>query len=658
MTILANQPPQRTGAVLGIAAILPDELLRSIFGYMSPTELADQTGTLLLKHLKSFQQIAGVSRRWRAVAKPLFYRVAVVVCGECVFRDSKARNKNDISHDSSSAGGDDGTKYSFSGMSIYRDGSIDHYTHYPTVRSNILLIRDIDQVNNLHELCITIQDVALPANRLLRILRDVGLGESVWPSVERLQFNIIDYYGDTQVWLDEDCQSEDMVALNNYLSCALPSLREISFQGTSARHQYGYIPINQLIVERLHGPNPLRTLHVDSGSVVEICHPQGKKQHAPIAIERLSLGCIHDMSELGFESVRASTLVELTLNDVPADGIWNYFVADGAPSSLDGKLVFSFLQVLQLGFDSPEDDDHLRRGSSSPLRNSPLDASAVVEDSRSYKRPTSLATPLFPVLTRLDISDFPGDYQQLLSLFAASPISKLALNDISFNIPDNLDLSQLTCLSSLNVRCIDDEMSFNDASYVAGCLSYMLATTGTRLVHLDIVIYVPDDFQFRINAPPTFTHNLGKLMLVDNIAIDDVKLLLVQLPNLRILHAFIHLKYLISSADELVEACRRADAVQPLMPLSTSLRSLIVCGRTSSIYNCREDPLVVATTKDGFNRAILLELICCLPSLVDLQLVCNSLDSVRESIDALVESGVASERIGHLRYLQPRALEH
>ncbi|KAJ2749387.1 hypothetical protein GGI19_005686, partial [Coemansia pectinata] len=269
-------------------------------------------------------------------------------------------------------------------MSIYRDGSIDHYTYCPTIRSNIRLIRDIDQVDKLHEMCIAIQDVALPANRLLRILKGMGFGESVWPSVERLQFNIIDYYGDTQVWLDEDCRPEDMEALNNCLSYALPSLCEIYFHGTSARHQYGHIPIEQLIVERLYGPTPLRALRVDSGSIAEIRHPQGKRQHTPIALERLALGCRHDVSELGIVSVLASTLVELTLNDAPADGIWNYFVADGEPSSLDGKLVFSRLQLLQLGFDSPDEDDYQGHGPSSPARNSSMDASAAVEDLRGY----------------------------------------------------------------------------------------------------------------------------------------------------------------------------------------------------------------------------------------------------------------------------------
>ncbi|KAJ1819365.1 hypothetical protein LPJ60_003803 [Coemansia sp. RSA 2675] len=143
-----------------------------------------------------------------------------------------------------------------------------------------------------------------------------------------------------------------------------------------------------------------------------------------------------------------------------------------------------------------------------------------------------------------------------------------------------------------------------------------------------------DEFRFRITAPPAFARNITSLKLDDHIAIDDVGLILQQLPNLIKLELGPRTQVPIYSEPELISALRTAEASHQLTPLSTSLKLLRVWRS---------------------ELCMLVELACRLPSLELLRVAVSPIEDIQDAVNLLVNSGIASELIGHLRKLQIRS---
>ncbi|KAJ2023819.1 hypothetical protein IWW57_003972, partial [Coemansia sp. S610] len=155
----------------------------------------------------------------------------------------------------------------------------------------------------------------------------------------------------------------------------------------------------------------------------------------------------------------------------------------------------------------------------------------------------------------------------------------------------SINLSQFRHLRSIEAQ-IEDELPDYCSTFINKWLSDMLATAGSQLEHLSIMLGAEDGFRLRITAPPAFARNITSLKLDDHIAIDDVGLILQQLPN--------------------------------LIRLELGPRMLV-------------------------------ELACRLPPLEILRVAVSPIEDIQDAVNLLVNSGIASELIGHLRKLQIRS---
>ncbi|KAJ2696806.1 hypothetical protein H4218_004387, partial [Coemansia sp. IMI 209128] len=213
------------------------------------------------------------------------------------------------------------------------------------------------------------------------------------------------------------------------------------------------------------------------------------------------------------------------------------------------------------------------------------------DDSSSYTTSSTFGRPQFPALTTLVVAYFPKSYNQFLTLFASSPITRFSVLGPSFNLPSSINLSQFRHLRSIEAQ-IEDELPDYCSTFINKWLSDMLATAGSQLEHLSIMLGAEDGFRLRITAPPAFARNITSLKLDDHIAIDDVGLILQQLPN--------------------------------LIRLELGPRMLV-------------------------------ELACRLPPLEILRVAVSPIEDIQDAVNLLVNSGIASELIGHLRKLQIRS---
>ncbi|KAJ2886842.1 hypothetical protein H4R27_000374 [Coemansia aciculifera] len=168
--------------------------------------------------------MASVSRQWRTVAMPLFYRTIIIDIDEAGFK-TRAR----------ASGGNRG------------------------VRTNSGLFLGTDFVNVVRDMQIVVKGQLQTAHQLTRVLRRTGLGGTVWHGIERVRIDISGCELGISFGRRENGQ-EAGNALNELLSLALPSLREIVLLGVGGRIYSTAAPIYQLVAGRLYGPKPLRSL--------------------------------------------------------------------------------------------------------------------------------------------------------------------------------------------------------------------------------------------------------------------------------------------------------------------------------------------------------------------------------------------------------------
>ncbi|KAJ2461028.1 hypothetical protein GGF42_000455 [Coemansia sp. RSA 2424] len=194
-----------------------DHILQLVFSYLSPVLRHACSAKELLTHWRSLQRVAAVNRQWRAAALPALYRAICVVIGDSQGMAASAS-----------------------------DGDI------IWLRSNISLFHAAGQTESAREVRIFVQGMGQTAGQLLRQLLLAGLGGGVvWPQVERLRIDMRDSSNETQTNAEGERGPEALQALNDFLSRALPSLREIDYDEYGSRATYHGVPIEQLIKERL-----------------------------------------------------------------------------------------------------------------------------------------------------------------------------------------------------------------------------------------------------------------------------------------------------------------------------------------------------------------------------------------------------------------------
>ncbi|KAJ2110094.1 hypothetical protein GGI16_000452 [Coemansia sp. S142-1] len=377
----------------------------------------------------------------------------------------------------------------------------------------------------------------------------------------------------------------------------------------------------------------------------------------PIVLERLTIYSPIAVGHRDLPLVMASTLVHLTLGEICVDWFWSSFVADGAPGSAGGSLVFSCLRSLNLTFPRPpREGGHQGDVTNFEVSRRPEGLIPDSEsESRSYTTSSTFGRPQFPVLTTLAVGFFPRNYGRLLSLFAASPITCLFICNSAFNMPSGINLSQFARLRSLEVE-LSGGLTERSSRHVNEWLSNIFAITGSRLECLDMKLSAVDGFQLRITTPPMFARNITSLKLDDHIAMHDVWLLLPQVPNLMRLEVGPRIQNPISSDSELIRALRNAEKAQQLTPVSTSVKLMRVWRSKYSIDRDQLNPRQSSSAYATFFRTMIVELVCRLPALEILRVAVSPLDGVQDFIQTLVDSGIASEHIGHLQRLQLRSV--
>ncbi|KAJ2058561.1 hypothetical protein GGI17_004973 [Coemansia sp. S146] len=582
-------------------------ILRLVFAYLSPKPLLGSFGTQMLEHLTGLQKVASVNHQWRSVALPMFYDVAAVVFVEPL---------------------------------VYTAGIGGHYFDDGEIKilPNVRLILDMGQVDNISEMRIVLQGVSLEVSELTHMLEYSGIEESVWANVERLQFDALQY---TSVYplKPKGRVSVDLDLLNKLLPQALLSLREISFGGFNTHNQYGGVPIKQLIVERLYGPTPLRVFKSESDYLLNLQNHDGQRSNTPLELERLCINC-KDPSPSSIENlpyVLASKLVELSFTSSSVDTTWNALMPD------DGRRGLVFLSLRSLNLTSTLIEALIRVLPLFNMHKPPL-----------YLSSMRFGKPHFPVLTSIDIRWFPQDLCRFLTLFAASPISKLTICGVKHCMPEQLILSQFRSLRSLSMLYYDDKL-IGGLGYADASLKRVFTTTTANLRHFMLATTTSGLIQSHIRAP-TFAKSLVTLTLGGCISLREVELLLPMFPNLQKLRLSAIICPPIPSSAMVVQECRALNTPRPLLSLNKSLRLL----RAEHLKHFTPIPDWKSTrgfpldkaTEELVYRGLLLKLVTRLPLLDTLQVSDIYLGAVEDCIHALAESDIAPQCVSHLQHLR------
>ncbi|KAJ2579665.1 hypothetical protein GGH95_002987, partial [Coemansia sp. RSA 1836] len=530
-----------------------DRILRLVFSYLTPVPRLACSTKELLTHWRSLQRVAAVSRQWRAVALPALYRTACVVIGDSQGVAASASGSNEI-----------------------------------RLRSNIDLLHAAGQADNAREVQIIVQGMGQTAGQLLRQLLLAGLsGGVVWPRVERLRIDMRDSGKEMQTNAEGENGPEALRTLNDFLSRALPSLREIEYYGDNAKAVYGCIPIEQLIKERLRGPVPLRVVRVKSD-----CWPKLTDDYEtgitalPIDIECMEIEGSDESYLMPVPTMVANSLVELTLLPVIYEFEWRLFEPEMDPNTPNPPLIFSSLKSLTLSIVDIGDELPYRTQDNGYRRFNTRDdweyeESSDNEDGELYFDDVqhSLCTrfenfpnyePELPVLSHLELRH---PAMSEFKKFADSPISLLVLCSSSYSFKKGWDLTIFPGLRSLSFR-ITDAMSKSETTRLNNTLLTILPTISPRLQQLTLAMSLEKDAQFRLSTPPPFAGSLSHLTLEGEYGQHDVEHLLQLFPNLRSLSVCAIVGEPVSTVPELVDKHRRANSVQLLRPLNASLHVL------------------------------------------------------------------------------------
>ncbi|KAJ2870197.1 hypothetical protein GGH93_005756 [Coemansia aciculifera] len=578
--------------------------------------------------MRVLQRLAGVNRQWRAVALPQLYHTVVVSVDEPTKRKRTPSEGN-------------------------------------TLWTNTRLF-GADLVRVAREVRITVRGSGQTSLLLGQKIQSAGLGDMVWPGVERLHLDTskCNFRGLRRRFPNSGEETLDI--LNELLSAALPSLREIEFLGPGANKAYNCIPIHRLINAHLDGPQSLRVLRITSDTHLDFTSHL-LRLSTPIELTCLDINTVKtpgDGAPLCLPPLLAGTLKELRLGSVYVRKLWEPFVA---PS--DSDLVFSSLKSLTLCFTLgreiqpreynatkfsmvSEDEDWWEEEDDGYHGISEKDPEPEAA-TPGFMASTKFGTPQFPVLTSLEIRRFPRNLKKLLSLFESSPISTLSLWSLNHRIPDDLDLSPFGELRSLNIRFLDCMYGF-DEEHVDTSLSSMFTTVNPKLQALTLMMHTYDPFTLEPEEP-TFADNLTSLTLEGHIVLDHAITLLPLLANLQRLNIFASVTESVPAA-AFMGKYKQEIAPHLLPPLSTSLR----CVRAEHLQKFAEEERWFIFTDFPRNAAeevslyrhLILDLVCRVPSLETLMVSATSLEGAKKSINMLVKPGVGPEHMSRIRCVE------
>ncbi|KAJ1925702.1 hypothetical protein GGI09_000511 [Coemansia sp. S100] len=606
------------------AAEVPSDVLQLITDYLSPTRCASQ----LSNHVHVLQRLAGVNRRWRAVAMPQLYQTVVI----------------DI---------DEPTKK----QSTHGEGN--------KLWTNIDLFTGTDLVRMAREVWITVRGSGQTSLLLAQRLRSAGLRKTVWPGVERLHFDTSKCSFKGLRWIFPSSCERALAALNRVLSAALPSLREISFLGPGAHMVYNRIPISQLINARLGGPQPLRVLRITSDIHLDFARRLSQLS-TPIELTCLDINTIEitEGAPLLLPPLLASTLVELRLGSIYVKKLWEPFIAP--PSS---SLVFSSLKSLTLCFTlgreiqprhsntikfamDSEDEDWWEEDDDGHHGLSEMDPDPETS-APGYMASAKFGTPKFPVLTSLEIRRFPRSLTQFLLLFESSPITTLSLWSLKHRIPEDLDLSPFRELRNFSVRFLD-VIDGADEELIDNSLSSIITTVNPRLQALTLMMHTYDPFKLELDAL-SFADNLTSLTFEGHIVLGHAVSLLPLLSNLQRLNIFASVTDSVPAA-VFKREYKQKIAPHLLPPLSTSLR----CVQAEHLQKLAKEERWTITTHIPRNAAeevslyrhLILYLVCRVSSLDTLMVSAASLEGVKKSINTLAKPGIGPEHLSRIRCVE------
>ncbi|KAJ2347330.1 hypothetical protein GGH92_003242 [Coemansia sp. RSA 2673] len=618
-----SQKPCMLHTALTSAAEVPSDVLQLIINYLSPTRCASQ----FPYHIHVLQRLAGVNRRWRAVAMPQLYQTVVIDI------DESPKKKKTVSK---------GNKLS----------------------TNIGLFGP-DLVRMACKARITVRGSGQTSLSLARKLQSAGLGDTVWRGIERLHLDTSQCNFKGVLKKDVKGGKRSLDSLNKLLLAALPSLREISFLGPCANKLYHGIPIQQLISEHMGRPQPLRVLRITSD-----IHPDltshSSRLSTPIRLTCLDINTIEmaEAAPLRLPPLLASSLVELRLGAMYFRKVWEPFAAPSKRS-----LVFSSLKSLTLCFSlrreiQPRNSNAIKFDMNSDDEdwwaeeydgyNTPEGSDPCPEiDTSGYLEPTKFGTPKFPVLTSLEIRRFPGSLDYFLTLFGSSPITSLSLWSLKHRITVYMDLTLFRQLRDLSVRFLDAIHGL-DEERIGIALSYMFRTVNPRLESLTLMMHIYEPFKLELGAP-SFADNLTSLTLEGHIALDHALTLLPLLNNLQRLNIFAGVTDPVPAA-AFMSKYKQNYAPNLLPPLSTSVR----CVRAEHLQKFSKEAVLfiftdiprTAAEEVSLYRHLILDLVCRVPSLRTLMVSAASLEGVRKSIDMLAKPSVGPEHMSHIRCVE------
>ncbi|KAJ2878916.1 hypothetical protein H4R27_005587 [Coemansia aciculifera] len=370
----------------------PDNILQLVFEYLSPVPGRGCSPSDLLAHLRCLQRVAAVSREWRAIALPLFYRTAYVIIGNppdplddsddydentsieddvstSEYSDNSMSENGDVSMDEN--GGDD--DIADEDVSMVEDDDEDEELLNTVglsrndvdirLRTNIGQICEMCQTANAREVQIIVQGMGQIAGQILHLLQQAELDRHNWPAVERLRIDMRESSTTTQTNTTVEQEPRAIEALNDFLSQTLPSLHEIELYGPHSKTIYGCVLVEQLIKEWIYRPESLRAARIKSDCWPKLTDDYDTGERAlPVYIECMNIDGPDKTYLMPAPMMVANTLAELKLTTVSENYEWSLFEylgdLDQTEKEPDSSLpppVFTSLTSLVLDFVSVYD---------------------------------------------------------------------------------------------------------------------------------------------------------------------------------------------------------------------------------------------------------------------------------------------------------------
>ncbi|KAJ1890593.1 hypothetical protein LPJ66_007382 [Kickxella alabastrina] len=491
-----------------------------------------------------------------------------------------------------------------------------------------------------HTLFISINGESPSPGALVRLIQSSGFDCGIWPAVSKLKMRSFSPSGNSDGdsrYNGEDHSPQIIECLNGLLADHLPALSAIFYDNSQCSHLYRHFPLNQLVDRCINGPVALETLDIST----DVPSALSQYQSTPLEVTDLRIRFVDFSAGSRFPRLIAKSLVSLSLDSVSASTLWEIFVASNTARTADFE--FTCLQLLNLQFDNISGFIFATQRNHSDPVDFPADPTIPA---LQYMQSQKYGTPRFPALLKLAVSQFPGQIQELLSLFASSPLQKLKVEGSRFELPSKLDVSAFAKLKSLAVSCMGVEDLDPDREYLQQLLHHAFKTPPAQLEYMSLAIgcqEIATDFSQLLEI--SFADNLRVLRLDSFIDVSGTLLLLLaKLPRLQHLIITSATCKPLRSIEQVVETiCNEGDR---LTPVSDSIYMLDLYFGFPGIFVCD------ISNKDSSFRGLIPELLCRLPALRILrtkQLYMASEGGPGAVISQVASDHTVSARFGHLQ---------